>query len=150
MSTTALTTTAAAPAPSAPTAPSATTPPRVRIWHSTAWAQIPVDGGLVPEAIVLPLVVGYHPGDPVTMVYEYDHDPAVCPDAVVEIAEQAFRMFNDAPVSAWETAQAARYRGLGLRSLSVGDVVTVGPDAVAFRPSGCETVPGPDLGPELQ
>jgi hypothetical protein len=67
---------------------------------------------------------GFTPGDEMVKVFTYEMESAG--RSVEEIAEQAFAMFNDAP-SGSEAAELARqYRARQLRSLSVGDIVTVG------------------------
>jgi len=93
---------------------------------------------------------GYRPGERIKRVYDYDVDAGekgVSLDSVREIAEQAFRIFNDAPASDWERDHARRYRAAGHRSLSVGDVVIVGEIALSCEPVGWVPVTVPSIDP---
>lgn len=67
-------------------------------------------------------------------VYTYERDLGTrlpTDEDMQDLAEQAFRMFNDHPADAWEQNHTTRYYDAGNRSLSVDDVVVVGEVAMA-------------------
>lgn len=86
---------------------------------------------------------GYRPGDPVVRVFTYQADPAGSPEAV---AEDAFAICNGHPRRAADAGLSRDYYDRELRSLSVGDVVTVTADGearLAVARTGWALIPGP-------
>lgn len=96
----------------------------VTIWHNVA-----DDEHGRPTA----MLDGYRPGDPMVEVFTYQADPAGGPEAV---AEEAFGIFNGHPRDARDTGLARAYYERELRSLSVGDVVSVGETRLAVAKAG--------------
>ena len=87
---------------------------------------------------------GYQPGQPVVPVFA--HDVELLDGGIEElqvIAELAFKTFNADPelLAGRQRDLATRYRGLLLRSLSVGDVVRAGLIPLACDPAGFRVVP---------
>jgi len=102
----------------------------VTIWHNVA-----VDG----QGHHTGMLDGYQPGDPVVRVFTYQADPAGSPE---ETAEEAFAICNGHPRDARGEDLARRYYQRELRSLSVGDVVTIGEAALAVGRAGWTPVRG--------
>jgi hypothetical protein len=92
----------------------------VSIWHHLAF---PHD-----------FLSGWKPRHPVVKVFAYviPAEQALHPDTVLE---QAFTTFN-----VGEDTRAGEYRARGLRSLSKGDVVTIGEVAWACASTGWEQI----------
>jgi hypothetical protein len=105
--------------------------PDVVIWHNIG---TDVQGRLVG------MVDGYQVGHPLVPVYRYQADGE--PELV---ADQAYRLFNvgDDPDFGTPVMHAQRYRALGNRSLSKGDVVQVGDTWLACASRGWDQVPAP-------
>ena len=104
----------------------------VTIWHNTT-----VDG----QGRHTAMMDGYQPGDPMVAVFTYQADPAG--RSAEQIAAEAFDTFNDHPRDPGGAGLARRYYERRLRSLSAGDVVTIGEAALAVgRPAGWEPVRG--------
>lgn len=76
---------------------------------------------------------GYRPGDPVVRVFTYQADPAGSPEAV---AEDAFAICNGHPRRAADAGLSRDYYDRELRSLSVGDIVSVGETRLAVTKVG--------------
>jgi hypothetical protein len=102
----------------------------VTIWHNVA-----VDG----QGHHTGMLDGYQPGDPVVRVFTYQTAPAGSPE---ETAEEAFAICNGHPRDARGEDLARRYYQRELRSLSVGDVVTIGEAALAVGRAGWTPVRG--------
>jgi hypothetical protein len=96
----------------------------VTIWHNVAR-----DAEGRPAAMLR----GYQPGDPVVRVFTYQAAAAGSPE---EIAEEAFAICNGHPRDTAGEDLARRYYQRELRSLSVGDLVTVGEAALAVDRAG--------------
>jgi hypothetical protein len=130
-----------APVPGPPGAPGGAAEPEpapakitVTIWHNVA-----SDG----QGRHLAMLDGYEPGDPVVRVFAYQADPG---RPAQEMADEAFDTFNDHPRDPDGADLACAYYGRRLRSLSVGDVVTVTADGevrLAVARFGWDPVPGP-------
>jgi hypothetical protein len=102
----------------------------VTIWHNVAF-----DG----QGRHVAMLDGYQPGDPVVRVFAYQADPAGrSPEA---IAEEAFAICNGHPRDAGGEDLSRRYYERELRSLSVGDIVSVGEIPLAV--GTCRLDPGP-------
>jgi hypothetical protein len=86
---------------------------------------------------------GYRPGHPLVPVYGYQSAVAGEPE---DVANHAFRVFNvgDDPDFGKPDPDAQRYRALGNRSLSKGDVVQVGPTWLACASRGWDRVSAPE------
>jgi hypothetical protein len=83
---------------------------------------------------------GYQPGNPMVCVFAYQADPAGrSPEA---IAEEAFAICNGHPHDTHGEELARRYYERELRSLSVGDVVSVGEVGLAVGRVGWILVRG--------
>jgi hypothetical protein len=82
---------------------------------------------------------GYQPGDPVVRVFAYQTDPG---RPAEEIADEAFAIFNDHPTDAAGAELACAYYGRRLRSLSVGDLVSVGEAGLAVGRVGWTLISG--------
>jgi hypothetical protein len=102
----------------------------------TIWHNVTLDG----QGHHTGMLKGYQPGDPVVRVFTYQAAPAGSPE---ETAEEAFAICNGHPRDARGEDLARRYYQRELRSLSVGDIVTVGEAPLAVgRPAGWEPVRG--------
>lgn len=86
---------------------------------------------------------GYRPGHPLVPVYQYECTTAGEPE---DVANDAFRVFNvgDDPAFGKPDPGAQRYRALGNRSLSKGDVVQVGQTWLACASRGWDRVSAPE------
>jgi hypothetical protein len=105
----------------------------VTIWHNVAGHA---------EGRHIPMLDGYHDGDPVVAVFTYQASPAG--RTAEQIAEEAFGIFNGHPRNPGDADLSRSYYQRSLRSLSVGDVVAVGGTLLAVgRPAGWDPVPGP-------
>lgn len=88
-----------------------------------------------PDGHLSGMINGYQNGDEVTPVFAYagkqDYTPAM-------LAEDAFRLFNAPPeyLTGDDAKTMYRYRGNKLRSLSVGDVVSVDGELFAVASLG--------------
>jgi hypothetical protein len=103
----------------------------VTIWHNVAHDA---------EGRHTAMLDGYQPGDPMVRVFTYQADPARrTPE---QIAEEAFATFNDHPRDPDGADLACAYYQRRLRSLSVGDVVTVGEAGLAVGRVGWTPVCG--------
>jgi hypothetical protein len=97
----------------------------VTVWHNVA-----TDAQGRPAG----MLHGYQPGHPVIRVFAYQADPAGCsPEA---IAEEAFAICNGHPRDAGGEDLSRRYYQRELRSLSVGDIVSVGEVPLAVGRAG--------------
>jgi hypothetical protein len=112
---------------------------KITIWHRQGlFDQAPGSYYVRPDTIEQ-LFRGYVPGDRIKRVYEYTHDTGLAdltPDRVIDIVEQAFRMFNGQPDGPWEHSHTQRYYDASNRSLSVGDVVAIGEVALSCEQHG--------------
>lgn len=92
----------------------------------------------------LAMVFGYECGDELMEVFltsgEVGNDP-------IETCEEMFRVFNvgDDPTFGRVDPRAEQYRGQGLRSLSVGDVIAIGEAYFACTPTGFEPITSPTV-----
>ncbi|HEY2261236.1 MAG TPA: hypothetical protein VGI96_01275 [Streptosporangiaceae bacterium] len=108
----------------------ATAPPgpakiTVSLWHNIATDAHDRPAGMLD---------GYQPGHPMVRVFTYQADPAgQSPEA---IAEQAFAIGNGHPADTAGQELSRRYYQRQLRSLSVGDVVTIGEAPLAVARAG--------------
>jgi hypothetical protein len=102
----------------------------VTIWHNVAF-----DG----QGRHAAMLDGYQPGDPVVRVFAYQADPG---RPAEKIAEEAFAIFNGHPGDAAGAELARAYYGRRLRSLSVGDAVTIGEAPLAVARAGWTRVRG--------
>jgi len=111
---------------------------KVTIWHRQGLLDLAPGTHQVPADLIDQHFRGYQPGDPIKPVYDYEHPtgPNVTTHDAHQIAEQAFRMFNDAPADAWEQDHTRRYYAAGNRSLSTGDLVVIGEIAMSCEPTG--------------
>jgi hypothetical protein len=102
------------------------------IWHNTRTDT---------EGRHLAMLDGYTPGDPMVRVFTYQAQPrGRTPE---QIADRAYSAFNGYPLDDDDTTLARAYYQRQLRSLSAGDVVSVGDMLLAVaRPAGWTRVPG--------
>jgi hypothetical protein len=87
---------------------------------------------------------GYAEGAPLVRVFEYDRSGH---DSAEQFAEDAFYLFNVDPgyMQPGDYEIACSYRDRRLRSLSTGDVVVVGDDAIALEPIGFRRIDASQL-----
>jgi hypothetical protein len=111
---------------------------KVTLWHRQGLFDLAPGQYVRIEELLEQHSRGYRPGDRIKPVYSYERDtgPNVTADDTHEIAEQAFRIFNDAPATSWERDHTDRYYAAGNRSLSVGDVIVIGEIAISCEPVG--------------
>jgi hypothetical protein len=104
----------------------------VKIWHN-----VRTDGeGRHPA-----FCDGYAPGDPLVCVFTYQTAPRG--RTLQQIADHAYAVFNGHPFDDEGERLVGQYYGRRLRSVSVGDVVSIGEAALAVaRPSGWAPVRG--------
>jgi hypothetical protein len=103
----------------------------VTIWHNL---------GTDSDGQGLGMLYGFRDGDVLAPVATYDCDDVATESAALDVAEEAFHVFNvgDDPDFGIPDGRAVSYRGACNRSLSVGDVVQVGDiwlavEGVGFR-----------------
>jgi hypothetical protein len=77
---------------------------------------------------------GFTPGDPMVKVFTYDTQVRGC--HAEDIAEDAFAAFNDFPRDSEGQALARQYRARRLRSVSRGEMITVGEAALIVERAG--------------
>jgi len=108
------------------------TPLTVKIWHN-----VRTDGeGRHPA-----FCDGYTPGDPMVCVFTYQTAPRG--RSLQQIADHAYAVFNGHPCDDEGERLAGQYYGRRLRSVSAGDVVSMGEAALAVgRPAGWVPVTG--------
>jgi hypothetical protein len=83
---------------------------------------------------------GFTPGDQMVKVFTYDTQArGRHPE---DIAEDAFAAFNDHPADAEGQALARQYRARRLRSVSRGDMITVGEAALIVERAGFSLLRG--------
>jgi len=109
-----------APVPGLPGPPGGAAEPgqakiTVTIWHNVAYDA---------QGRHIAMLDGYQPGDPMVRVFTYQADPAG--RTAEQIADEAFEAFNDHPRDPDGADLACAYYGRRLRSMSVGDLVSVG------------------------
>jgi hypothetical protein len=83
---------------------------------------------------------GFSPGDQMVKVFSY-HTQARGRHPE-DIAEDAFAAFNDHPANAEGQALARQYRARQLRSVSRGDMITVGQAALIVERAGFSRLRG--------
>jgi hypothetical protein len=104
----------------------------VKIWHNVRTD----DEGRHPA-----FFDGYTPGDPMVCVFAYQTSPGG--RSLQQITDHAFAVFNGHPFDDEGERLAGQYYERRLRSLSAGDVVSVGEAALAVgRPAGWVPVTG--------
>ncbi|MFE9575356.1 hypothetical protein ACFYO1_03140 [Nocardia sp. NPDC006044] len=82
---------------------------------------------------------GYHPGDPLTLVYRH-RMPALAPATTDRvILDSIFLAINDCPAPGYDHLDH-HWAALGLRSLSIGDVVVIGRRAYACQHFGWDRI----------
>jgi hypothetical protein len=102
----------------------------------TVWHNVTRDHAGRPTA----MLDGYRPGDPMVCVFRYQ--VAADRRRPEAIAEDAFAAFNGHPASPQDAGLARRYYQRRLRSLSVGDVVTVGETPLVCERAGWAALRG--------
>ncbi len=114
-----------APGPAGPAADPAAATVTITLWHNIASGAHDRPTGLLD---------GYQPGHPMVRVFTYQTRPAGrSPEA---LADEAFAIGNGHPVDAAGQELSRRYYARQLRSLSVGDVVTIGEAPLAVARAG--------------
>jgi hypothetical protein len=119
--------------PAPPSGAAGTGPAKITL---TVWHNVATDA----QGRHTGMLDGYQPGHPMVRVFAYQADPAGrSPEA---IAEEAFAICNGHPRDAGGEDLSRRYYERELRSLSVGDIVSVGEIPLAVGRAGWTPVRG--------
>jgi hypothetical protein len=88
----------------------------ITIWHRADPPDTPPATPEEQAAVIARSRRGYRPGDEIAQVFAYtlDTEPGeINPEVIGALAEQAFRMFNGFPITAWELEQRLPDHRLG-------------------------------------